>query len=174
MSIETAIFGGGCFWCLDSVFRRVRGVKSSLCGYMGGDILNPSYEQICTGKTGHAEVVKLSFDNEIINSQTLLKVYFSIHDPTSLNRQGHDIGTQYRSIIFYQNPEQLQAAELMIQEIENSGTYKKAIVTAVQADEPFYEAESYHQNYFNNNPGNGYCQATIPPKLIKVTEYFET
>ena len=173
MSIETAILGGGCFWCLDSVYRRVNGLTSSICGYAGGEGLNPSYEQICTGKSGHAEVVKLSFDNEIIDYKTLLKIFFSIHDPSSLNRQGNDIGTQYRSIIFYQNPEQLQTAESFIQEIENSGIYKKAVVTAVQSPVPFYEAESYHQGYFNHNPGNGYCQMTIPPKLIKVAEYLD-
>lgn len=173
MSIETAILGGGCFWCLDSVFRRVKGLKSSVCGYIGGDSVNPSYEQICTGKTGHAEVVKLTFDNDLIDYQTLLKIFFSIHDPTTLNRQGNDTGTQYRSIIVYQNPKQLQTAECLIQEIGNSGIYKNEIVTAIQADTPFYEAEAYHQDYFNNNPGNGYCQATIPPKLIKVAEYFD-
>lgn len=173
MSIETAILGGGCFWCLDSVYRRVNGIASSVCGYAGGENANPTYEQICTGETGHAEVLKLSFDNALIDYKTILKIFFSIHDPTSLNRQGNDVGTQYRSIIFYQNSEQQQTAELLMQEIESSGLYKKPVVTLVQAAAPFYEAESYHQDYFNNNPGNGYCQMTIPPKLIKVAEYLD-
>jgi len=173
MSIETAVFGGGCFWCLDSVFRRVKGVQTSLCAYAGGENENPSYEQICTGRTGHAEVVRLSFDNDIVDYHTLLKILFSIHDPTTLNRQGNDTGTQYRSVIFYENEQQRQESKKFIKELEDSATYKNAIVTQIKALPTLYQAEPHHQDYFNNNPHNGYCQMMIPPKLVKVAEYFD-
>ncbi|NRB42115.1 MAG: peptide-methionine (S)-S-oxide reductase MsrA, partial [Pseudomonadales bacterium] len=160
MKIESAVFGGGCFWCIDSVFRRVKGVKSSVCGYTAGQTAEPTYEDICRGDSGHAEVVKIEFDSDVVSYETLLKILFTIHDPTTQNRQGNDTGTQYRSIILYSDDEQKQATETFIASI--TAKFNGPIVTEVEPLQTFHEAEAYHQDYFTNNPGNGYCQAVIP------------
>lgn len=165
MAIESATLGGGCFWCIDSAFRRVKGVTSVMSGYAGGERPNPSYEQICTGATGHAEVVQVEFDNAIISYQTLLELFFDLHDPTTLNRQGADVGTQYRSVIFYHSDEQRQCAQTMIAALNARGG--DSVVTQVQALPAFYPAEAYHQDYYENNPQNRYCQLVINPKLAK-------
>ena len=166
--METATLGGGCFWCLDATLKNLKGVNSVVSGYADGATENPTYQQICTGTTGHAEVVQISFDNEIISFQTLLQIFFSIHDPTTLNRQGADTGTQYRSTILCHNDEQLSLAKDYITQLEAKGTWPNPIVTEVKPLETFYEAEKYHQNYFQLNPTNGYCQAVISPKVAKL------
>ena len=165
-----AVFGGGCFWCLDAVFRNVKGVRSVTCGYAGGRRPNPTYEQVCTGVTGHAEVVEIDYDENAISYDDLLEIFFNIHDPTQLNRQGNDIGTQYRSIILYLNEEQKQKALKKIEELQNKGIN---VVTEVKPLEVFFPAEDYHQNYFYNNPQNPYCSYVIAPKLIKFFEKFD-
>ncbi len=170
MAIESIVIGGGCFWCLDSVFRHLEGVTSSLCGYTAGHVSNPTYEAVCHGGTGHAEVVEIRFDNNVISLDTLLKIFFTIHDPTTLNRQGNDVGTQYRSILLHQNTAQKQQFEQAL--IDFQANFSNPIVTEIEALGTLYIAEDYHQDYFTNNPGNGYCQAVIPPKMIKVAEYF--
>jgi peptide-methionine (S)-S-oxide reductase len=152
MTFETAMLGGGCFWCLEAVFLQVKGVLHVTSGYAGGARPNPTYEQICTGATGHAEVVKLDFDPTIISFEQLLDVFYGIHDPTTLNRQGNDVGTQYRSVIFCQNDTQKQVALNYIQQLTTNKTFAQAIVTQVSDAVPFYEAEAYHQNYFANHP----------------------
>ncbi len=165
MAIEKAVLGGGCFWCLDAVFREVSGVTEVVSGYAGGARPNPSYEQICTGATGHAEVVQLSFDNRVITFRDLLDIFFAIHDPTTLNRQGGDIGTQYRSVIFYQDALQKQVAEDVISTLEARTGITSPVVTQIADAVPFWPAEEYHQNYFAHHPGQGYCQIVIAPKL---------
>ena len=165
MAIEKAVLGGGCFWCLDAVFREVSGVTDVVSGYAGGARPNPSYEQICTGATGHAEVVQLSFDNRVITFRDLLDIFFAIHDPTTLNRQGGDIGTQYRSVIFYQDALQKQVAEDVISTLEARTGITSPVVTQIADAVPFWPAEVYHQNYFAHHPGQGYCQIVIAPKL---------
>lgn len=173
MTFETAILGGGCFWCLDAVFLQVKGVQQVTSGYAGGARPNPTYEQICTGVSGHAEVVKIDFDADVISFNQLLDVFYGIHDPTTLNRQGNDIGTQYRSVIFCQNAKQRQIAETYINELQNSGLVKSPIVTEVSDAVPFYAAEAYHQNYFANHPQQGYCQMVVAPKVAKFNTYFK-
>jgi peptide-methionine (S)-S-oxide reductase len=168
MTIETATLGGGCFWCLDAAFRGVKGVESVVSGYAGGATERPTYQQICTGKTGHAEVVQLSFDKDQIDFETILDVFFSIHDPTTLNRQGADVGTQYRSVIFYHTEAQRQAAERAIARLREEGHWSDPIVTQVEAVPVFYPAEPYHQDYYRRNPMQGYCQVVISPKLAKL------
>lgn len=170
MNLENVVFGGGCFWCLDSVFKRVKGVKSSVCGYSAGETANPNYEAICSGDSGHAEVVRIEYDSDVISYETLLKILFTIHDPTTLNRQGNDSGTQYRSIILYQGDEKKRATQAFIESVKSM--FSDPIVTQVEPLTKFFEAEAYHQDYFSNNPSNGYCQAVIPPKLIKASDYF--
>lgn len=165
MAIEKAVLGGGCFWCLDAVFREVSGVTEVVSGYAGGARPNPSYEQICTGATGHAEVVQLSFDSNVISFRDLLEIFFTIHDPTTLNRQGGDIGTQYRSVIFYQDALQKQIAEEVISTLESHTCISGSVVTQIAEAVPFWPAEVYHQNYFAQHPGQGYCQIVIAPKL---------
>jgi peptide-methionine (S)-S-oxide reductase len=165
MAIEKAVLGGGCFWCLDAVFREVSGVTDVVSGYAGGARPNPSYEQICTGATGHAEVVQLSFDSNVISFRDLLEIFFTIHDPTTLNRQGGDIGTQYRSVIFYQDALQKQIAEEVISTLESHTGISGSVVTQIAEAVPFWPAEVYHQNYFAQHPGQGYCQIVIAPKL---------
>lgn len=173
MTTSSAILGGGCFWCLEAVFQQVKGVQQVTSGYAGGARPNPSYEQICTGATGHAEVVKIDFDAQIISFDQLLDVFFAIHDPTTLNRQGNDIGTQYRSVIFCQDAAQQAAAEQMIARLQADNIYRQPIVTQISAAAPFYPAEAYHQNYFVNHPGQGYCQLVVAPKVSKFRTYFK-
>jgi len=165
---ETATPGGGCFWCLEAVFEQLEGVESVVSGYSGGTVLNPSYEQVCTGTTGHAEVVQITFDPSKISYRELLEVFFTIHDPTTLNRQGSDVGTQYRSVIFCHTPEQEKMARTVIRELEASATWNDPIVTAVEEFREFYPAEDYHQGYFRKNQKQPYCQAVITPKLAKL------
>jgi peptide-methionine (S)-S-oxide reductase len=164
---EVATLAGGCFWCLDAVYRDLRGVEKVESGYAGGTTVNPSYEQVCAGRTGHAEVVQVSFDPATITYRDLLDVFFSIHDPTTLNRQGGDVGTQYRSAIFYHSPEQRETAEQTIRELEAEGLWDGPVVTEVTALTNFYPAESYHQDYFSRNPYQPYCAAVIAPKVAK-------
>jgi peptide-methionine (S)-S-oxide reductase len=164
---EVATLAGGCFWCLDAVFRDLRGVEKVESGYSGGSTANPSYEQVCSGRTGHAEVVQVTFDPGTITYRDLLDVFFSIHDPTTLNRQGGDVGTQYRSAIFYHSPEQRTTAEQTIRELGDQELWDAPIVTEVVPFTTFYPAESYHQDYFNRNPYQPYCAAVIAPKVSK-------
>lgn len=172
MNSEKALLGGGCFWCLDAAYREVRGISAVVSGYAGGARANPSYEQICTGATGHAEVVELTFDPALISFRDLLEIFFAIHDPTTLNRQGNDAGTQYRSVIFCQNKDQEIIAREVIAELNASHTFSAPIVTEISPAPPFYPAETYHQNYFALNPGQGYCQIVIAPKLAKFRQKF--
>lgn len=167
MAQEVATLGGGCFWCLEAVYDELKGVTDVLSGYAGGAQPNPSYQAVCTGTTGHAEVVQVTFDNSVISYSDVLDVFFSIHDPTTLNRQGADVGTQYRSAIYYHSPEQKLIAEQKIAEVNAAQIYHNPIVTEVTAAPTFYEAEAYHQEYFARNPHQGYCQAVIAPKVSK-------
>jgi len=162
-----ATFAGGCFWCLQPVFNELRGVKQTEVGYTGGHVANPSYEAVCTDTTGHAEAVRVIFDPSAISYEDLLRVFFSVHDPTTLNRQGADVGTQYRSAIFYQTPVQKDAAERMIAGLASRGVWDDPIVTEVKPSTAFYRAEEYHQDYFRKNPGAGYCRAIVAPKVAK-------
>ena len=164
---EVATLGAGCFWCVDTLFRELRGVTSVVSGYAGGARANPSYEQVCTGATGHAEVVQITFDPQQISYRDLLEVFFSVHDPTTLNRQGADVGTQYRSVIFAHSPEQRAIAERTIKEIDAQHIWDDPIVTQVVDESPFYAAEEYHQDYYTNNPNQGYCRVVIAPKVAK-------
>jgi peptide-methionine (S)-S-oxide reductase len=170
---ETATLGGGCFWCLEAVFERLEGVSSVVSGYAGGMVPNPSYEQVCTGTTGHAEVVQITFHPEKITYREILEVFFTIHDPTTLNRQGADVGTQYRSVIFYHTPEQEKIAREVIEELGNSGMWDDPIVTEVEKLRGFYPAEDYHQHYFERNSSQPYCQAVISPKLSKLRQKWQ-
>jgi peptide-methionine (S)-S-oxide reductase len=169
---ETAYLAGGCFWCLEVVYEELGGVQEVVSGYSGGDITNPSYKQVITGSTGHAETVKVVFDPEQISYKEILKVFFSIHDPTSLNRQGADVGTQYRSAVFYSSPEQKAATVEMIRKLEEEKVWDEPIVTEVVPLETFYPAEDYHQEYYKNNPEQAYCQVVISPKLTKFRREF--
>ena len=169
---ESATLGGGCFWCLEAVFEGLRGVERVVSGYAGGDVTNPSYQQVCTGSTGHAEVVQVTFDPSVVSFRDLLEVFFGIHDPTTPNRQGMDVGTQYRSVIFYHSPEQRQVAEQAIADLSAAGVWDQPIVTQVLPFSQFYPAEAYHQGYFRNNPGQGYCQAVVSPKVAKFRKHF--
>jgi peptide-methionine (S)-S-oxide reductase len=171
-NLQTAVFAGGCFWCTEAVFQKLRGVKSVLPGYAGGQIANPTYEQVSTGTTGHAEVIKFEFDPEEITYRDLLEVFFATHDPTQLNRQGNDVGPQYRSAIFYANDTQLHAAEQIIAELTEEKTFPQPIVTTLEPLGEFYEAEDYHKNYYERNQGAPYCQVIISPKLKKLKEKF--
>lgn len=173
MNEELATMGGGCFWCLDAVFRDLKGVKKVESGYSGGTTVNPSYKEVCSETTGHAEVIQITFDPQIITYKEILEIFFSIHDPTTLNRQGNDVGTQYRSIILYHSPEQKKSAELIIQELEESKEWKKPIVTELIPLEVFYKAEEYHQDYFRKNPYQSYCQFVIAPKITKFRSHFQ-
>jgi peptide-methionine (S)-S-oxide reductase len=164
---ELATLGGGCFWCLEAVFKDLKGVESVVSGYTGGDLENPTYEQVCGGGTGHAEVVQISFDPGVVSYRDLLDVFFTIHDPTTKDRQGADVGPQYRSIILYHGPTQKTAAEQAIADLEAKGFWHALIVTEIVPSEQFYPAESYHQDYFDNNPHQRYCQIVIAPKIAK-------
>jgi peptide-methionine (S)-S-oxide reductase len=167
-----ATLGGGCFWCLEAVFEGLRGVERVVSGYAGGDVANPSYQQVCTGSTGHAEVVQITFDPSVVTFREVLEVFFGTHDPTTLNRQGMDVGTQYRSAIFYHSPEQRRVAEQTIAELNAAGIWDRPIVTEVVPFQAFYPAEAYHQGYFRNNPNQGYCQAVVAPKVAKFRKHF--
>lgn len=167
-----ATLAGGCFWCLEAVYDELNGVKRVVSGYAGGDVPDPSYEQVCTGNTGHAEVVQIEYDPDVVSYRDLLEVFFTIHDPTQLNRQGADVGTQYRSAIFYHNEEQKQAAEKIISELEEDEVYAKPIVTEVTPLDTFYAAEDYHQDYYANNPTQPYCMVVVAPKLAKFRKKF--
>jgi len=171
-SVQEATLGGGCFWCLEAVYDQVRGVREVTSGYAGGTAPNPTYEQVCTGATGHAEVVRLGFDPSVITYREILEIFFAIHDPTTLNRQGADVGTQYRSVIFTHDAEQRDVAEAMIRELDASGAYADPIVTQVEPLEAFYVAEDYHQEYFANHPGQPYCRAVVGPKVAKFQKHF--
>lgn len=169
---EVAVFGGGCFWCTEAVFKSLKGVVSVLPGYSGGTTSNPSYDEVCGGLTGHAEVIRIEFDPALISFRTLMTVFFATHDPTTVNRQGNDIGTQYRSIILYTAPEQKDAAEAFIKEVEESTKKGSHIVTEVKPFDTFYEAENYHKDYFARNPEQAYCNLIISPKVEKVQKEF--
>ncbi|MGJ7456903.1 peptide-methionine (S)-S-oxide reductase MsrA [Halomonas sp. MA07-2] len=170
MATETCVLGGGCFWCLDASYRLVEGVEQVVCGYAGGQDPAPSYEAVCRGTTGHAEVVELTYDPAVIGFRDLLTIFFSLHDPTTLNRQGNDVGTQYRSAIFTLDEAQAQQAREMIAELARD--YSAPIVTEVVPLATFHPAEAYHQDYFTKNPGNAYCQFVIPPKRHKLAQRF--
>ena len=169
---QTAIFGGGCFWCIEAVFNRLRGVKQAVSGYMGGHVDKPSYRQVCNGDTGHVEVVRVTFDPAEITFRDLLEVFFSMHDPTTLNAQGNDVGEQYRSVIFFSSDEQQREAEETIAALTESKAFPEPIVTAVEPATTFFEAEGYHQEYFDNNRTKPYCQFVIAPKLKKFEKQF--
>jgi len=171
-SLETAVLGGGCFWCLEAVFDELAGVQSVESGYAGGRSPNPTYEEVCSGRTGHAEVVRVRFDPAVLSFRDLLNVFFTVHDPTTLNRQGNDVGTQYRSVIFCETPEQRATAEAVIAEIAASGLWDDPIVTQLAGAEPFYEAERYHQEYFARNAGKPYCAVVVAPKVAKFRKHF--
>jgi peptide-methionine (S)-S-oxide reductase len=164
---EVATLGGGCFWCLEAVYQELRGVEKVESGYSGGDVPNPTYRQVCSETTGHAEVVQVTFDPDEVSYRDILEVYFTIHDPTTLNRQGADVGTQYRSVIFYHDEEQKRTAEEVISDLETEGIWNNPIVTEVAPLDKFYVAEDYHQNYFRNNGFQPYCQVIIAPKVAK-------
>lgn len=166
-SYEIATLAGGCFWCLEAVYDELKGVVDVVSGYSGGEVENPSYEAVCTGQTGHAETVQVTFDPQVTSYRELLEVFFTIHDPTSLNRQGADVGTQYRSAIFYHTVQQKDTAVQIIGELERENMWGKPIVTEVTPFKVFYPAEAYHQEYFKRNPYQGYCVAVISPKVAK-------
>jgi peptide-methionine (S)-S-oxide reductase len=167
-----ATLAGGCFWCLEAVFEQLRGVEKVVSGYAGGSMVNPSYKEVCTGATGHAEVVQVTYNPDQISYPDILGVFFSIHDPTTLNRQGADVGTQYRSAIFYHDAEQKAAAEALIEELNRQGLWPNPIVTEIAPYTKFYPAENYHQEYFRNNSYQPYCQAVIAPKVVKFRKQY--
>lgn len=169
---EIATLAGGCFWCLEAVYDQTKGVSSVESGYMGGKNADPTYEQVCSGRTGHAEVVQITFDPAAISFRELLEIFFVIHDPTTLNRQGNDAGTQYRSAIFYHSPEQKQTAEAVIAAITKEKVHDNPIVTEVVPATAFYVAETYHQEYFSRNPSQGYCTYVVGPKVAKFRKQF--
>lgn len=171
---QTATLAGGCFWCLEAVFDNLQGVTDVVSGYAGGTKVNPTYRQVCTGETGHAEVVQIKFEPSIISYRELLEVFFSIHDPTTLNRQGADVGTQYRSAIFYHSPEQKKTAEETIAALTEEKVWAEPIVTEVVPLDVFYPAEDYHQEYFAKNPAQGYCQMVVAPKVAKFRQKFSS
>ena len=174
MSVELATLGGGCFWCVEAVFNQLVGVESAISGYMGGHVDNPTYEQVCAKTTGHAEVVNVRFDSDVISFEEILNIFFTTHDPTTLNRQGNDRGPQYRSGVWYHSDEQKRVAEATIARLEAESLYTKPIVTEVTPASTFWVAEDYHQDYFVNNPRAGYCAYVIAPKVAKFRkQYFE-
>ena len=169
---EIATFGGGCFWCLEAIFERVNGVHQAESGYSGGDVANPDYKMVTSGVTGHAEVVQVTFDPESVSFLELLEIFFETHDPTTMNRQGADMGTQYRSIVLYHDEQQQKLTQQVIQQLDSEGIWSNPIVTKVEPFEVFYSAEAYHQEYFENNPNQGYCRLVITPKLEKFEKIF--
>ena len=172
-NLELATFGNGCFWCTEAIFEQLEGVYNVEAGYAGGAVKNPSYKEVCTGNTGHAEVIRLRYDPKVISYRELLDVFFNTHDPTTLNRQGADVGTQYRSAIFYHNDEQKAEAEKMIADLEKADVFDTAIVTEITPINNYYVAENYHQDYYNNNKNAGYCRAVINPKLEKFLKQYK-
>ena len=172
MNLEEITLGGGCFWCIENIFSRVKGITKVVSGYANGDIENPSYEQVCSGNTNHAEVVKVSFDANVVSLDTVLDVFFAIHDPTTLNRQGNDIGTQYRSIIVVENDTQREAALAKIKQLTDANAFEDDIVTLVEHKKNYYAAEDYHQDYYNNNTDNQYCQLVVAKKIQKFLTNF--
>ncbi len=170
--MQVATLGGGCFWCTEAVFGDLKGVESVESGYAGGTVANPTYRQVCTGTTGHAEAVQIRFDPKVISFKQLLEVFFTVHDPTTLNRQGADAGTQYRSVIFYQDEEQKRVAEQVIREVEAAKIWDAPIVTELVPAKEFYKAEDYHQEYFENNPNQPYCRVVIAPKVAKFRQHY--
>jgi peptide-methionine (S)-S-oxide reductase len=171
--LATTTFAGGCFWCTEAIFKRLKGVDSVMAGYTGGNVVNPTYQQVCTGETGHAEAIQIEFDPKIISYTTLLDVFWHLHDPTTMNQQGNDVGTQYRSAIFYHSEEQKKAAEQEKKQLQESGAYKKPIVTEIFPAAAFYSAEKYHQDYFTNNSYQPYCQYVIDPKIRKLFKDYQ-
>lgn len=170
---DTALFGNGCFWCTEAIFQQLEGVIKVESGYSGGTVANPSYQAVCTGETGHAECLRIVYDPKKISYDELLEIFWQTHDPTTLNRQGNDIGTQYRSVIFYHNNEQKQKAEKYKVELDKSGAFPNPIVTEIVPEQPFYKAEDYHQNYFNEHGSQPYCQLVIRPKVEKFQKVFK-
>jgi peptide-methionine (S)-S-oxide reductase len=169
---KIATFGAGCFWCVEAVFEQLKGVKRVESGYCGGSVDSPTYEQVCTGQTGHAEVCQVHYDPAVIPYEELLEVFWKVHDPTTLNRQGPDVGTQYRSVVFYHDEEQKKVAEAYKKQLDASGTWSQPIVTQIVPLEKFFPAEAYHQNYFRLHPGQGYCAMVIKPKVAKFKKEF--
>jgi peptide-methionine (S)-S-oxide reductase len=172
-NLEVATFGSGCFWCSEAIFERVKGVESVISGYSGGTVKNPTYDEVCTGKTGYAEVTQITFDPKVVSYDELLEIFWKTHDPTTLNRQGNDVGTQYRSVIFYHNDEQKQKAEYYKNKLTEEKIWEKPIVTEITRFEKFYPAEDYHQEYYDNNPNQGYCAYVITPKVEKFEKIFK-
>lgn len=172
-NLEKATLGGGCFWCTEAVYLELKGVVDVKPGYSGGEVKNPTYKEVCTGTTGHAEVVQITFDADVVSFKDILEVFFMTHDPTTLNRQGNDVGPQYRSVIFYHSEKQKEVAEKVIQLFTSEKVYERPIVTTVEPFTTFYEAEDYHQNYYNRNKSQGYCQYIITPKLEKFRKIFK-
>ena len=170
--LEIATLAGGCFWCIESAFSQLKGITSTTSGYMGGSTIKPTYEEVCSGETGHAEVVQLAFERTMISYQEILEIFFTLHDPTQLNRQGNDVGTQYRSAIFYHNELQYAIAKKTLKTMRDEQVFKQEIVTHIGPVDVFYAGEDYHQNYFNTNPENQYCQAVVSPKLTKFRQTF--
>lgn len=170
---QKATFGSGCFWCTEAIFENLKGVHSIVSGYSGGHVPNPTYEEVCTGTTGHAEVTQITYDPKVISYDELLEVFWKTHDPTTLNRQGNDVGTQYRSVIFYHNIEQKNLAVKYKAELDKSGAWDKPIVTEISPFTNFFPAENYHQDYYKNNPNQGYCAFVIAPKLEKFKKVFK-
>jgi peptide-methionine (S)-S-oxide reductase len=171
-SIQSIVLGGGCFWCTEAVFARVKGVLSVESGYCNGSVPNPTYEQVCTGRTGHNEVIRVKFNAEIVSLETLLNIFFATHDPTTLNRQGNDVGTQYRSGIYYADDAQQAIAEKVFAAVNGAGLFASPVVTEIEALQQFYGAEAYHQRYFELNPNQGYCAYVIAPKVAKFRQQF--
>jgi len=172
-TLETITVGGGCYWCVEAVYENLDGVKAVVSGFSGGNVANPTYEEVCTGETGHAEVVQITYDKTVTDINEIFKVFFTVHDPTTLNRQGADVGTQYRSVIFYKNDEQRKAAQSIIAELNKAKVYNSPIVTKVEPFKKFYKAEDYHQNYYANNKNQPYCKMVIQPKIEKFEKVFK-
>lgn len=172
MSAQTITLGGGCFWCLETAFNTVEGVTSAYSGYSNGHANKPSYDDVCSGTTGHTEVVQVTFDTTVLSLREVLEIFFALHDPTQLNRQGNDMGTQYRSGIYYHNDEQRIAAEAIVKEVEDTKIWPNPVVTEIQALDNYFQAEDYHQDYFSNNPENRYCNMVVAPKLAKFKKTF--
>jgi peptide-methionine (S)-S-oxide reductase len=173
MEREVITLGGGCFWCMEAVFQQLNGVVLIESGYSGGTVENPTYKQVCTGQTGHAEVVQVTFDPKVVSLHNVLSVFFALHDPTTVNRQGADVGSQYRSVVFYRTPEQRDAVQAVVRELEANKTYSSPVVTQLEPFKAFYKAEAYHQDYYEQNPNQPYCTLVISPKLSKFHKLFK-
>lgn len=173
-NFETITLAGGCYWCVEAIYENLIGVKSAISGYAGGKVANPTYEDVSTGRSGYAEVVQITYDKNVTNLDEIFKVFFTVHDPTTLNRQGADVGTQYRSAIFYKNEAQKKAAQTIIAAIKKAGIYDSPIVTTLEPLTKFYKAEDYHQNYYSNNKSQPYCQMVIQPKMEKFEKLFKS